>query len=459
MGLGLLAFAPSADEPALRREYGETLGWGDVVALVGREAARLDTLFAAGAGPAPAARQSAAAITVSPDGEVRSIGEALRRARPGTRIVVRGGVYREPTIVVDKPVEIVGEGWPVLDGAGSRQIMSVGADDVTVRGLVFRNVGTSFVEDRAAIKVTGARGCTIEGNRIEDAFFGIYLAAVTDCRVARNAIHASAAAEATSGNGIHVWNSSGVTIEDNRVEGHRDGIYFEFVRNSVARRNVSEGNLRYGLHFMYSDDCHYVENAFRRNLAGVAVMYTKRVEMVGNRFEDNWGSASYGLLLKEISDPRIERNRFERNTVGLVADGASRIIATENEFVGNGWAVKLMASTYDGRFEHNDFEGNTFDVSSNSRESSNRFAGNYFDAYRGYDLGRDGVGDVPHRPVRLFSVLVEQNPPALILLRGFFVDLLDVAERVAPLLTPETLVDERPAMTAWHAGPGRVGVR
>src|SRR5215208_5870764 len=406
MGLGLLAFAPSADEPALRREYGETLGWGDVVALVGREAARLDTLFAASAGPAPAARQSAAAITVSPDGEVRSIGEALRRARPGARIVVRGGVYREPTIVVDKPVEIVGEGWPVLDGAGSRQIMSVGADDVTVRGLVFRNVGTSFIEDRAAIKVTGARGCTIEGNRIEDAFFGIYLAAVTDCRVARNAIHASAATEATSGNGIHVWGSSGVTIEDNRVEGHRDGIYFEFVRNSVARRNVSEGNLRYGLHFMYSDDCHYVENAFRRNLAGVAVMYTKRVELVGN-----------------------------------------------------GWAVKLMASTYDGRFEHNDFEGNTFDVSSNSRESSNRFAGNYFDAYRGYDLGRDGVGDVPHRPVRLFSVLVEQNPPALILLRGFFVDLLDVAERVAPLLTPETLVDERPAMTAWHAGPGRVGVR
>jgi nitrous oxidase accessory protein len=213
-----------------------------------------------------------------------------------------------------------------------------------------------------------------------------------------------------------------------------------------VRRNVSEGNLRYGLHFMYSDDCHYIGNVFRRNLAGVAVMYTKRVEMVENRFEDNWGSASYGLLLKEIADARIERNRFHRNTVGLLADGAARIVAADNEFVANGWAVKLMASTYDGRFERNEFVGNTFDVASNSGESSNRFAGNYFDAYRGYDLDRDGFGDVPHRPVRLFSVLVEQNAPAVILLRSLFVDLLDAAERVLPVLTPRTLVDERPAM-------------
>src|SRR6185503_16975161 len=161
---------------------------------------------------------------------------------------------------------------------------------------------------------------------------------------------------------------------------------------------------------------------------------------------DNWGSASYGLLLKEISDPRIERNRFSHNTVGLVADGAVRIVAANNEFVGNGWALKLMSSTYDGRFERNDFVANTFDVASNSQESSNQFAGNYFDSYRGYDLDRDGTGDVPHHPVRLFSVLTEQNAPTLILLRSTFLDLLDVAERVMPSLTPATLVDARPAM-------------
>jgi nitrous oxidase accessory protein len=294
----------------------------------------------------------------------------------------------------------------------------------------------------------------IDGNRIENGFFGIYLAGVTGCRITGNVLRAAGTTETGSGNGIHLWSSSDVTIEDNRIAGHRDGIYLEFARGAVVRRNTSEGNLRYGLHFMYSDDCEYVGNTFRHNLAGVAVMYAKRVTMTDNRFEDNWGSASYGLLLKEISDARIERNRFLRNTVGLFADGAVRIVATGNEFSANGWAVKLMASTYDGRFEGNDFIGNTFDVSSNSREGSNRLHGNHFDAYRGYDLDRDGFGDVPHRPVRLFSVLVERNASSIILLRSVFVDLLDAAERVLPVLTPAALADDRPAMRALHANRG-----
>jgi nitrous oxidase accessory protein len=385
-------------------------------------------------------------IVVSPTGPVRTLGAAIRQAPAGARILVRSGVYREPMIVVDRPLEIVGEGWPVLDGENERQIMSVGADDVTVRGLAFRNVGVAMTEDRAAIKLTGVRRCVVEGNRFDDAFFGIYLAKVEQCRIAGNVLRAHKGGEATSGNGIHLWASNAVLIEQNRITGHRDGIYFEFVHGAEVRHNTSEGNLRYGLHFMYSDDCRYEANVFRKNLAGVAVMYTKRVEMVGNRFEDNWGSASYGLLLKEIQDPRIIGNTFARNTVGLVADGASNIVARGNVFSGNGWAIKLMSSTFGGRFERNDFLANTFDVATNSREGDNVFRENYFDEYQGYDLDRDGWGDVPHRPVRLFTVLVEHNPPALILLRSFFVGLLETAERIIPALTPESLVDARPSM-------------
>jgi nitrous oxidase accessory protein len=448
MGLRLIAFASDADAMQLGSSASETIAWAEVVVLVEREKTKLsmhghDTAGLPAKGIAPGSLPS---VVVSPNGPVHTIAEGIRLAAPGGRVTVTTGTYRDSTIVVDKPVEITGEGWPVLDGENARQIMSVSADDVTVRGLVFRNVGTSFIDDRAAIKIVQARGCTVENNRIENAFFGIYLAAVTNCRIAGNVLRSSKGTETASGNGIHVWSSSAITVEDNTVSGHRDGVYFEFVKNSTVRRNLSDGNLRYGLHFMYSDDCRYIGNVFRHNLAGVAVMYTKRVEMVENRFEDNWGSASYGLLLKEISDPRIERNRFSRNTVGLVADGAVRIVAANNQFVDNGWALKLMSSTYDGRFERNDFVGNTFDVASNSQESSNQFTGNYFDNYRGYDLDRDGVGDVPHHPVRLFSVLAEQHTPTLILLRSTFVDLLDMAERVMPSLTPALLADARPSM-------------
>jgi nitrous oxidase accessory protein len=387
-----------------------------------------------------------ATITVSPLGPVRTLTAAIAAASRHAKIVVKPGVYREPTIIVDKPVEIIGEGWPVLDGASARQIMTVTADSVTIRGLHFEHVGTSFTEDWAAVRFQAVRGCTIEGNRFDDAFFGIYLAKVNDCAIRGNVLRSGRGHEMNSGNGIHLWASNGITIANNRILGHRDGIYFEFVHNSVISGNISELNLRYGLHFMYSDDCRYLNNTFRRNGSGVAVMFTNRVEMTGNRFEENWGGAAYGLLLKEIGDSKLEGNVFYRNTTGLLADGANRLKAIRNDFIDNGWAVKLQSSTQDGRFTGNNFIGNTFDVSANNSETTTIFARNYWDDYRGYDLDHDGFGDVSHHPVRLFSMVVAQNGPSIILLRSTFVRLLDSAESIIPALTPEALADREPAM-------------
>ena len=400
------------------------------------------------ASPSLAVAQTAAEVVVARSGPVRTIASALRLVRSGGRVVVTGGAgaYHEQEIVVDRPVEIVGRGLPVIEGDGAHAIMTISADDVTVRGIRLTRVGTSYVEDRAALRVQNAHHCAILDNHVDDAFFGIYLANVTGCRIERNVLRASHVTETTSGNGIHLWSSRDVVIADNSVKGFRDGIYFEFVHGTAVSRNLSEGNLRYGLHFMYSDDCRYIRNIFRRNGSGVAVMYTHRVQMVENRFESNWGAAAYGLLLKEISDARLERNVFYRNTTGLVADGANRLVADHNDFIENGWAVKLDASTVDGAMTRNNFIANTFDMASNSRDPSTVLAGNFWDAYRGYYLNRDGVGDIPFRPVRLFSMIVERHEPALILLRSGFVELLDAAERVLPALTPTSLADARPAM-------------
>lgn len=385
-------------------------------------------------------------IIVSPEGPVNSISEAVRNASPGTRIIVRAGTYREGEILVDRPVEIVGVGEPVLYGAGDHQLMRITADNVAVSGLVFRNVATSFVEDRAALFADGADGCRIQRNRFENTFFGIKIAKSSGCYIEGNRLRGENAKQTTSGNGIHVWYSRDVTIRNNEVKGHRDGIYLEFTRAARVLNNRSEGNLRYGLHFMFSDSCAYHENVFTDNEAGVAVMYSKQVEMMGNRFEHNWGPASFGLLLKEIADSRIEQNTFSENTVGVYAESVNRTQVIGNDFYENGWAIKIMANALDNRFARNNFVGNSFDVATNSRQHFSTFEGNYWDNYEGYDLDRDGIGDVPFRPVRLFALLVEQNEPALLLMRSLFVSLLDAAERVIPALTPETLVDTKPAI-------------
>ena len=59
------------------------------------------------------------------------------------------------------------------------------------------------------------------------------------------------------------------------------------------------------------------------------------------------------------------------------------------------------------------------------------------------------------RPVRLFSLVVEQNEPALVLQRSLLVGLLDLAEAVFPVLTPAKLADADPSLspidTPWRS--------
>ena len=100
----------------------------------------------------------------------------------------------------------------------------------------------------------------------------------------------------------------------------------------------------------------------------------------------------------------------------------------------------------DNQVEGNNFQGNTFDVATNSSLVLNTFDRNYWDKYEGYDLDKDGVGDVPYRPVSLYSMIVERFPAAMILFRSFMVSLLDRTEKMIPGMTPEQLKDTLPAM-------------
>lgn len=197
---------------------------------------------------------------------------------------------------------------------------------------------------------------------------------------------------------------------------------------------------------MFSDSCRYYSNQFEFNSAGVAVMYSHYVEMKNNKFNNNWGPASYGLLLKDITDSKITDNKFIENTSGIYIEGCNRSEFEKNLFEKNGWAVKLMANSSDNLFTMNNFVSNTFDVSTNSRQNFSTFSSNYWSKYEGYDLDKNGIGDVPYRPVKLYSVLVEKNEPSLILLNSLFIEILNIAESVFPSITPETLVDDTPLL-------------
>ena len=385
-------------------------------------------------------------IKVGANERIKSIHVALAIAKPSDTILVKSGLYKEGNIVIDRPLYLKGEGLPILDGQKKYEIVSVKANSVTIEGFMIQHSGYATLNDPGGIKVYDSHHVKILNNVLDDNFFGIYLQYCKKCLISNNKVVSYGEEEQQIGNGIHCWKSDSLIIVGNQIKGHRDGIYFEFVTNSLIWKNHSSSNIRYGLHFMFSNNDAYLSNVFRMNGAGVAVMFTHKVIMVNNVFEENWGDAAYGLMLKEISDSYIAYNRFVKNTSGIYMEGTNRIQVEKNTFRQNGWGMKIQASCMDNHITQNNFIANTFDVSTNGSLVLNTFDQNYWDKYEGYDLDKNQIGDVPYHPLSLFSVIVEKNPPAMLLFRSFMVSLLDQSEKLIPSLTPENFIDNSPLM-------------
>ncbi|NAS10488.1 nitrous oxide reductase family maturation protein NosD [Flavobacteriaceae bacterium R33] len=385
-------------------------------------------------------------ITVCPSCEVKTIQQGVQQATDFDTILVKKGVYKEFNILIDKPLLLLGENYPQIDGEDQGEIITITSDDVVVDGLFLVNVGTSYTRDHAAIRVIQSERFVIRNVVLERLFFGIYLEKARNGKVINNKIVGDAVEEFNSGNGIQLWYCKDIEVRGNIVERVRDGIYLEFSDRIEIRDNFSSNNVRYGLHFMFSNDDVYSNNTFKNNGAGVAVMFSKRIKMLDNTFAKNWGPTSYGLLLKEINDAEIRGNVFEENSTGIALEGSNRINYDANHFLNNGWAVKVRGACYSNKFTNNNFMYNSFDVSYDGNLNDNLFERNYWSDYTGYDLDDNGLGDVPYRPVKLFSYIVNRSPETIVLLRSLFMDIIDFSEKVSPVFTPDNLLDRQPLM-------------
>ena len=378
--------------------------------------------------------------------KLKSIKEAIALASDFDTVLIKKGTYKEFNLVIDKPLTLLGQGYPVIDGEDKGEIITITSDEVTIDGLFIVNVGTSYTSDYAAIRVVKSKNFIIQNVVLEKLFFGIYLEKAQHGRVYNNKIIGDAVEEFNSGNGIQLWYCQNIEVEGNIVQHVRDGIYLEFSDNITIKNNRSSDNVRYGLHFMFSNNDTYQDNIFENNGAGVAVMFSKEIKMHNNIFRKNWGPTSYGLLLKEINDAEISGNTFEDNTTGITIEGSNRVSYKNNNFMNNGWALKVRGACYGNSVINNNFLYNSFDVSYNSKLNDNVFDQNFWSEYTGYDLDKNGIGDVPYRPVKLFSYIVNRTPETIILLRSLFMDIIDFSEKVSPVFTPDNLIDANPLM-------------
>ena len=383
----------------------------------------------------------AQSIEVCPKCPINTIAQAVAKAKKGDTIIVQKGTYPENNILLDKPLTLIGKDRPIINGQFKGSILKIQADSITIKGFRLANVPFKATEEQAAILLDKSKKFLIEDNIMDQVCFGVLLRKGRDGIIKNNKISSNATQQYNSGNAIHLWSCKNIKIIGNEAANCRDGIYIQFSSKSYIEGNYCHGNLRYGLHFMFSDDNEYHRNKFTKNGAGAAVMFSKRVKMVENR-----GPSSYGLLLKELYDSELVGNTFYRNTIGINGENCTRMKYNENNFTENGWGIRIRGGCYQNDFWDNNFFNNTFDVAYDNNVNDNKFRSNYWSDYTGYDLNKDGVGDVPYRPVKLFSYISNRTPESIVLLRSLFIDIMNFSEKVAPVFTPENLIDETPRM-------------
>jgi nitrous oxidase accessory protein len=407
----------------------------------------------AAAGPA-----RAQPVDVGPGGAHASIVAALAAAAPGDTVRVGPGVYRE-RLRITKPVTLVGEGWPVIDGGGEGHVVESTAP-LDLRGFVLRGSGSSAEKEDAGVMVRGAPA-TIVGNRLEDVLYGIYVKQGGGSTVARNRVVGKPFSLARRGDGIRLWYSPGSRVADNEVHGARDVVFYFSDRLLIEGNEIADG--RYGLHYMYSNDSRIVGNRLLANQVGAFLMYSSGLELRDNVFSDAEGTTGMGMGLKDSDAVVVRDNLFLENEIGVHLDNAPRSRDRTNEFTGNtfalnGAAVRLMPSVTGNRFHGNDFLANDAPVrvaggARPGQVEQNDWSGNHWSAYAGFDRDGDGVGDTPYVHARLGDQLLERHPELRIFARSPALAALDGLARFFPLLRPAPVVADPLPRLSLQAAP------
>jgi nitrous oxidase accessory protein len=384
-------------------------------------------------------------LVVAPHGSPATITEALTRAAPGDTIVVRGGVHRGP-LNVAKPVHLLGEGRPIIDGRGEGTVVRLEAPGTELRGFTIRSSGIVLEREDVGVLVAAADQ-VIEDNTIEDVLFGIYVRQAPRTRVRRNQLRGKDLPLPRRGDLIRLWYSHDATIEANTTTGGRDVVLWYSNHLSIRDNTIRGG--RYGLHFMYCDDARVARNQLNDNLVGAFLMYSRRLDLHENCAIGNRGASGYGIGLKDMEDVRITGNVLAGNKVGIFLEHGTGQFA-HNLLADNDRGMVIYPSATGNRLEANTFLENHEQVVIEGLAdtmTSNVWRGNFWSDYRGYDLDGDGTGDRAYRPSRLFERLSDGQPALRIFGDGPAAQAIDFASRVFPIFEPKPkFVDARPRM-------------
>jgi nitrous oxidase accessory protein len=400
----------------------------------------------------------------TPTGSPRAtfdLAAAVAAAAPGAVIMVPPGRYPGP-VVLSRPITLLGEGYPVIDGGRRGDVFVITAPNVRVEGFEIRGSALAYSSEAAGIVVRGDRA-VIRRNRVTDVLFGVYLAGTTGTIVEDNTIATADLPVERRGHAVYLWKARDVQVRGNRITRGKDGLYISFSDRITVANNTITG-CRYGIHYMYSNNTAFVANQFKDNAVGGAVMNSTDVTLRGNSFEGSRSlETGVGLIFKDVDRVLMSHNRVVRNRVALEFENAPSapdgwIRVERNVIAFNETAFWLMSTAAITATENALIE-NLRQVQSRGavRADANRWwvggRGNYWSDYTGFDAAGDGIGDVPYRRSDLLEDLADRVPALQAFLFTPAHHAVDTAARMLPIVATRPVVEDRwPLMRPPAAG-------
>jgi len=443
------------------------------------EAAMLGMVAVVAAIPATAGAET---IRLSP-AAVPSLQQAIDAAKPGDELVLENAEFSGP-VTIDVPVTVRGEPGASIKGNGKGSVVTITAEDVVFSGIAVSGSGSSLEEMNSGVFVAQtAKRAVVEKSRIKGNLYGIYLHGAENSIARDNVIIGTGEGRLSeTGNGVTLWNAPGARVTGNDISFGRDGI-----ATNASKRNVFSGNrfsnLRFAIHYMYTNDSEISDNISTGNSVGYAIMFSSRLKITGNVSD---GDRDHGLLLNYANGSTITGNivkgrlqpisRWDERGVrsqehgipagdgGAVEDttdmrpgpdkcvfiyNANKNRLRDNLFEGCAIGIHFTAGSESNKLSGNAFVGNRNQVKyvgARYLDWSEDGRGNYWSDNPAFDLDGDGISDNAYRPNDLIDRVLWTAPQARVLTSSPAVQVVRWAQARFPALLPGGVTDSHPLM-------------
>lgn len=384
--------------------------------------------------------------------QANTLQQQLDRLDPGATLVIEPGHYAE-NIVINKPVILEGNNRVILSGSGLGRVITLDAPDVTLSGLQVEDSGNDLSQEDAGIFVTSkGANAKITGNRLRKNLIGIYLKGPQNAQVIDNDIEGRSDLRVNErGNGVHLWNTPGSEVIGNRIRSGRDGIFVTTSKNNRFLHNDMQ-DLRFAVHYMYTNHSEVRGNTSRNNHIGYAIMYSHHLSVTNNQ---SMSDRDHGFMLNYTNNSVLQHNRV----TPIIDQGPEKCVfiynANFNELLDNHFQNCQIGIHFTAGSQGNTVSGNSFlnnrrqvkYVGSRFLEWSKDGNGNYWSDNLGFDLNGDGLSDRPYQPNDMVDQLMWRYPLSKLLLNSPAVELLRWSQSQFPGFYPGGVMDSYPLMS------------